>query len=116
VAARRTVDGCTGSAVPLEYNLDGLDAISFTKGCYVGQELIARTHFRGVVRKRVVPVTYDESSGELHLVICIHLWAHEMCYTLVDASSACKLLRPRLISGAWGCKEEISIFICVHRQ
>lgn len=46
----------SGHAIPLEYNLDGLNAISFTKGCYVGQELIARSHFRGVVRKRLMPV------------------------------------------------------------
>ena len=46
----------TGHAIPLEYNLDGLNAISFTKGCYVGQELIARSHFRGVIRKRLMPV------------------------------------------------------------
>ena len=39
--------------MPLEYNLDGLDAISFSKGCYVGQELVARTHFQGMVRKRL---------------------------------------------------------------
>lgn len=48
-----------GHAIPLEYNLDGLNAISFTKGCYVGQELIARSHFRGVVRKRLMPVQLD---------------------------------------------------------
>ena len=52
-----------GSAVPLEYNLDGLNAISFTKGCYVGQELIARTHFRGVVRKRLLPVHVEAPSA-----------------------------------------------------
>ena len=46
-----------GHAIPLEYNLDGLNAISFTKGCYVGQQLIARSHFRGVVRKRLIPVS-----------------------------------------------------------
>jgi folate-binding Fe-S cluster repair protein YgfZ len=41
--------------VPLEFNIDGLSGISFTKGCYVGQELMARTHFKGVVRKRLMP-------------------------------------------------------------
>lgn len=45
----------TGEAIALEYNIDGLNGISFTKGCYVGQELMARTHFKGVVRKRVMP-------------------------------------------------------------
>lgn len=60
------IDVCScvaGSAVPLEYNLDGLNAISFTKGCYVGQELIARTHYRGMVRKRLLPISI-EPSGE----------------------------------------------------
>ena len=37
-------------------------AVSFSKGCYLGQELTARTHHSGVVRKRVVPVTFDERS------------------------------------------------------
>jgi transferase CAF17, mitochondrial len=41
---------------PLECNLELLNHICFTKGCYVGQELTARTHFKGVVRKRLLPV------------------------------------------------------------
>jgi len=41
--------------VPLEGNLDLLRYISFTKGCYVGQELVARTKHKGMVRKRFVP-------------------------------------------------------------
>jgi tRNA-modifying protein YgfZ len=34
-------------------NLDLLGAISFDKGCYTGQEIIARTHFRGTVKRRM---------------------------------------------------------------
>lgn len=49
-----------GDAMPLEYNLDGLNAISYEKGCYVGQELVARTHNRGVIRKRLFPVQFME--------------------------------------------------------
>jgi len=45
------------NSVPLEFNLDYLNGVSFRKGCYVGQELTARTHFRGVVRKRCMPCT-----------------------------------------------------------
>ena len=45
--------------MPLEYNLDALNGISYTKGCYVGQELVARTHNRGVVRKRLMPISID---------------------------------------------------------
>ncbi|QDZ21224.1 putative transferase [Chloropicon primus] len=45
----------SGKAIPLEYNIDVLNGISYTKGCYMGQELTARTHFQGLVRKRLVP-------------------------------------------------------------
>jgi folate-binding protein YgfZ len=34
-------------------NLDALDAISFDKGCYTGQEVIARAHYRGRVKRRM---------------------------------------------------------------
>ena len=33
--------------IPLECNMDILNYISFTKGCYIGQELIARTKYKG---------------------------------------------------------------------
>ncbi|CAJ2662380.1 putative transferase At4g12130, mitochondrial isoform X4 [Trifolium pratense] len=54
-----------GEAMPLEYNLVGLNAISFDKGCYVGQELIARTHHRGVIRKRLVPLRFQDNDGKV---------------------------------------------------
>ncbi|KAL4570879.1 hypothetical protein LXL04_026542 [Taraxacum kok-saghyz] len=53
-----------GEAIPLEYNLAGLNAISFEKGCYIGQELIARSHHRGVIRKRLIPVKFLDESGK----------------------------------------------------
>jgi hypothetical protein len=34
-------------------NLDVLDAIAFDKGCYTGQEVIARAHYRGRVKRRM---------------------------------------------------------------
>ncbi|EOY24480.1 Glycine cleavage T-protein family [Theobroma cacao] len=53
-----------GEAIPLEYNFTGLNAISFDKGCYVGQELIARTHHRGVIRKRLLPLKFLDENGK----------------------------------------------------
>lgn len=44
-----------GGSISLEYNLDLLNGISFIKGCYIGQELMARTHFQGTLRKRIAP-------------------------------------------------------------
>jgi folate-binding protein YgfZ len=57
------VDVPSGSSYPLESNADLLDAVSFTKGCYLGQELTARTHHTGVTRKRLVPVTLRRVDG-----------------------------------------------------
>ncbi len=34
-------------------NLDCIDAVSFTKGCYTGQEVVARAHYRGRVKRRM---------------------------------------------------------------
>lgn len=40
----------------LEANMDYLNALSWTKGCYMGQELTARTHYRGLIKKRFLPI------------------------------------------------------------
>ena len=42
-----------GETIPQEANLDQLDAISFDKGCYTGQEVVARIHFRGHVNRHL---------------------------------------------------------------
>lgn len=44
-------------SIPLENGMDELKAINWTKGCYMGQELTSRTRYRGLVRKRLFPVT-----------------------------------------------------------
>ncbi|HTR16113.1 MAG TPA: folate-binding protein [Acetobacteraceae bacterium] len=42
--------------VLLEAGIDELHGISWTKGCYMGQELTARTRYRGLIKRRLVPV------------------------------------------------------------
>ncbi|XP_032577930.1 putative transferase CAF17 homolog, mitochondrial isoform X1 [Drosophila sechellia] len=53
-------EGCSelppGKCFPLEANADYLHGVSFHKGCYVGQELTARVHHSGVIRKRYMPI------------------------------------------------------------
>ena len=39
---------------PHMLNLDLLDAISFEKGCYTGQEIVARTHYKGATKRRTL--------------------------------------------------------------
>lgn len=53
------------SRTALETNQEFLNAISFTKGCYLGQELTARSQFTGVVRKRIVPVMIVDTEVEV---------------------------------------------------
>ena len=43
----------------LEAGFDELHGVSWTKGCYMGQELTARTKYRGLLKRRLVPVQID---------------------------------------------------------
>eukprot|EP00924_Labyrinthula_sp_SR-Ha-C_P004529 maker-scaffold_1-snap-gene-3.0-mRNA-1 protein AED:0.52 eAED:0.52 QI:0/0/0/0.5/1/1/2/0/329 len=54
---------------PLEANFEYLNGVSFDKGCYTGQELVARTNFRGVVRKRLFPISSVQDSYEQNKVL-----------------------------------------------
>lgn len=45
--------------VLLEAGFDELNGVSWSKGCYMGQELTARTKYRGLVKRRLVPVAID---------------------------------------------------------
>jgi tRNA-modifying protein YgfZ len=47
----------TDRSVLLEGGFDDLNGVSWTKGCYMGQELTARTKYRGLIKRRLVPVS-----------------------------------------------------------
>lgn len=49
------------STIPQEANFDELNAISYTKGCYIGQEVVARVHFRGHVNRHLRGLRVDGS-------------------------------------------------------
>ena len=69
--AHRLALGVPGSAdllldkmMWLETNAAELHGVSFTKGCYVGQENTARMHHRTKLRKRLLPVTFTGDPGD----------------------------------------------------
>lgn len=49
----------------LEANQEWLQAVSFHKGCYLGQELTARTMHTGTIRKRILPVLLLDTTTQL---------------------------------------------------
>lgn len=51
--------------IPIELNMDLLGGISFDKGCYLGQEIIARLHYRGQAKQRLCTLTLPENCPNL---------------------------------------------------
>lgn len=46
-------------SILLESNFEELNGVDWEKGCYMGQELTARTKYRGLIKKRMVPVDIE---------------------------------------------------------
>lgn len=49
----------SGELFPHEANFDQMGAVSFSKGCYIGQEVVSRMEHRATARSRILPVTFD---------------------------------------------------------
>ncbi len=52
--AEAHLDYAYGEMFPHDVNLDQIGGVSFSKGCYVGQEVVSRMHHRGTARRRVM--------------------------------------------------------------
>jgi len=46
-------------SILLENGFEELNGVDWDKGCYMGQELTARTKYRGLIKKRLIPVSFD---------------------------------------------------------
>jgi folate-binding protein YgfZ len=46
-------------SILLESGFDELNGVDWGKGCYIGQELTARTKYRGLIKKRLIPVQIE---------------------------------------------------------
>ena len=53
-----------GKAILLENGFDELHGVDWQKGCFMGQELTARTKYRGLVKKRLFPVRLSVEGGD----------------------------------------------------
>lgn len=58
-------DMAVEGTILLENGFEELGGVDFTKGCFIGQEVTARTKYRGLLKKRLVPVTVEGEMPEL---------------------------------------------------
>jgi len=58
----------SGETLWLECNADALNGVSFSKGCYVGQENTARMNWRHKVNRRLIVLPLAESRGDRQVV------------------------------------------------
>lgn len=83
----RTTEHC----LPQMLALDKRDALSWSKGCYLGQEVVARTQHRGQIKRRLYRLTQKTST---------ELVAGDILYT-VDKKAAGLIIQCVLCSGHW---------------
>ena len=50
-----------GDVFPHDINFDQTGAISYNKGCYIGQEVVSRMHHRGTIRRRMLVVEGEDN-------------------------------------------------------
>jgi folate-binding protein YgfZ len=66
---RGGTDFIYGDAFPHETDMDQLKGVDFTKGCFVGQEVVSRIEHRGTARTRVVPVAFEGPPPEAGIAV-----------------------------------------------
>lgn len=74
--------------VPQMLNLDLLDAISFTKGCYTGQEIVARTQNLGRIKRRTFRYAIRSDEAPAVPLTALHLDATKVGEVLMCAPVA----------------------------
>lgn len=58
------IDLVSEESFPLPCNLEEINAIDYKKGCYVGQEVTARSKYRGNIRKRIFTVQFEATAPQ----------------------------------------------------
>jgi tRNA-modifying protein YgfZ len=69
--------------LPQMIGLDAIGGVSFDKGCYTGQEIVARTHYRGEVKRKLRP---GRTGGMVRAGDAL-LAAGQQCGTVLNAAA-----------------------------
>ena len=76
------VDLTPNRALMIEANLDLFSAVDFQKGCYIGQEVTARTKYRGLIKRQLVPVL-SSTPLKQHTLILVNDKKIGVCHSSV---------------------------------
>ena len=74
--------------VPQAANLDAVDGVSFRKGCYTGQEIVARTQYLGRLKERLVLAHVDGVPPAPGTRLYSPVFDAQACGTIVNAAAA----------------------------
>ncbi len=88
----------SGRFIPQMLNLDSQGYISFKKGCYTGQEVIARTHYRGSVKRRMK---------------ALHCSLQSLPEPGSKISSSCNKLLGQVTGAAWIGRNEVEMLAVI---
>lgn len=89
-------EATSGKFLPQMLNLTEFEAVSFTKGCYLGQEVVARAQHRGQVKRRLRLVSHDgvhlaigdqvqTNNGDKATVV---VWCNDSALVVVSTTSS----------------------------
>jgi tRNA-modifying protein YgfZ len=74
--------------IPQMLNLDALEAIAFGKGCYAGQEIVARTQYLGRLKERLSLLHVDAEAPAAGARLFSSAFGDQPCGTVVNAAPA----------------------------
>lgn len=74
---------------PLNANLIEFDGVSFEKGCYVGQEVTSRMHWRGGIKKRLYRISIDGRPEAVPCALCTTASIGTLKSAAIDHEKSC---------------------------
>src|SRR5205085_5278499 len=74
--------------IPQMANWDALEGVSFRKGCYTGQEIVARNHYLGRLKERTFLAHVDAAPPEPGDKLYGAAFSEQACGTVINAARA----------------------------
>jgi tRNA-modifying protein YgfZ len=93
--------------VPQMLNFESVGGVNFKKGCYPGQEVVARSQFRGTLKRRAFVVQIDASSNDEH----VQPFVSQEVFHESDAEQPCGMVVQVAKNPAHGSKTGFSAIV-----